>query len=107
MHAGCADYEFMTQKGATIYLPPTASLVLSCCSASYACMMLLMQHAICMHVLRVHRCCRTFVLSDLNTVGPADAATIALRMHRGLSVALFHSPHHARQMQVGRWGVVG
>lgn len=42
---------------------------------------------------------KTFVLSDLNTVGPADAATIALRIHRGLSVALFQSPHHARQMQ--------
>jgi hypothetical protein len=36
----------------------------------------------------------TFVRSDLRTVGPANATTIVLRLHRGLSVALFSNRHH-------------
>lgn len=45
---------------------------------------------------------RTFILSDLNTVGPANASTVNIRMHRGLTVALFLSPHHARQVGTAR-----
>lgn len=37
----------------------------------------------------------TFVRSHLGAVGPYDATTVHLRVHRGISVALFHNPHHA------------
>ncbi len=43
----------------------------------------------------------TFVRSHLGVVGPHAAPTIHLRAHRGISVALFHNPHHAT-----RWGLL-
>ncbi|GIL75651.1 hypothetical protein Vretimale_15202 [Volvox reticuliferus] len=41
----------------------------------------------------------TFIRSNLRRVGPANATTILLRMHRGISVGLFSNPHHRRQME--------
>ncbi|GFR47375.1 hypothetical protein Agub_g9086, partial [Astrephomene gubernaculifera] len=41
----------------------------------------------------------TFVRSHLGSVGPHAASTLVLRMHRGLSVALFNNPHHRQQLE--------
>ncbi|KAG2436291.1 hypothetical protein HXX76_006602 [Chlamydomonas incerta] len=40
-----------------------------------------------------------FVRSRLDRIGPYNATTLVLRMHRGISVALFNNPHHRRQME--------
>eukprot|EP00198_Chlamydomonas_reinhardtii_P010613 XP_001699950.1 predicted protein [Chlamydomonas reinhardtii] len=40
-----------------------------------------------------------FVRSHLDRIGPYNATTLVLRMHRGISVALFNNPHHRRQME--------
>ncbi|EFJ50131.1 hypothetical protein VOLCADRAFT_89210 [Volvox carteri f. nagariensis] len=41
----------------------------------------------------------TFIRSNLNTVGPANATTILLRLHRGITVGLFNNPNHRRQLE--------
>ncbi|KAG2484617.1 hypothetical protein HYH03_016571 [Edaphochlamys debaryana] len=40
-----------------------------------------------------------FGRSDLTRAGPYNATVLVLRMHRGISVAIFNNPHHRRQLE--------